>query len=399
MQDSLKRFVRYVRINTQSDDTTGVTPSTECQKNLGRLLVEELLSLGLEDAHMDEWGNVYAHLEGTLGLKIGLNAHMDTALEVSGENVKPCLVREYKGGPIKLANGLEMNPKTFPSLLKHVGHDLIVTDGNTLLGGDDKAGIAIIMQALEFYHEHPEVEHHTICVAFTVDEEIGEGTKHFNYEEMGADFAYTIDGADIDRIECENFNAKSVTIKINGVSVHPGEGKGKLINAGKVASELVASLPGDETPFDSEYDQGFWHLTEMSGSPDNAVIHIIVRDFEIEGIERRIEYIQSAANLVKEKYPQIEVEVEVKHQYENMKQYVLRKPEVIEHAKSALRNNGIEPVMGLIRGGTDGATMSKFGLVTPNLGNASFNHHGRFEYLDVQDYEKMIDVVVDILRI
>ena len=397
-QNSLTRFVRYARINTQSDDTTGTTPSTECQKNLGRLLVEELLSLGLEDAHMDEWGNVYGHLPGTLGLKIGLNAHMDTALEVSGENVKPCLVKEYKGGPIRLSNGLEMNPKMFPSLLKHVGHDLVVTDGNTLLGGDDKAGIAIIMSALEYYHDHPEVEHHTICVAFTVDEEIGEGTKHFDYEEMGADFAYTVDGGDVELIECENFNAKAVSIKINGVSVHPGEGKGKLINAGKVASELINMLPANETPFDSEGNQGFWHLVEMTGSPDVANIHIIVRDFELEGMERRLTYIQNAVDQIKAKYPQIEVNFEVKYQYENMKQFVMQKPEVIEHAKKAYLRNGIEPKMGLIRGGTDGATMSKNGLVTPNLGTGSANHHGRYEYLDVQDFEKMIDIVTDIVR-
>ena len=398
-QNQLTRFVRYARINTQSDDTTGTTPSTDRQKNLGRLLVEELLSLGLEDAHMDEWGNVYAHLPGTLGSKIGLNAHMDTALEVTGENVKPCLVKEYKGGPIRLSNGLEMSPKMFPSLLKHINHDLVVTDGNTLLGGDDKAGIAIIMSVLEFYHENPEIEHHTVCVAFTVDEEIGEGTDHFNYQEMGADFAYTVDGSDIDLIDYENFNAKSISIEIKGVSVHPGEGKGKLINAAKVASELITLLPANETPFDSEDNQGFWHLNEISGGPDVANIQMIIRDFELEGMERRIGVVMDAIEKIKIKYPQIEVNSEVKYQYENMKPFVMQKPEVIEHAKMALRKNGIEPRMGMVRGGTDGASLSKNGLVTPNLGTASYNHHGRYEYLDVQEFEKMIDVVIDILRI
>ncbi len=395
----LDRFIKYVRINTQSDDTTGTTPSTECQKDLGRILVEELLELGLKDAHMDEWGNVYAHLKGEGEEKRGFNAHMDTALEVSGANVKPCLVRNYQGDPIKLTNGLEMLPKQFPSLLKHIGHDLVVTDGNTLLGADDKSGIAIIMNALEFFYHNPEIKHHNLSIAFTVDEEIGEGTKHFNYEKMDADFAYTIDGGSIDTIECENFNAKSIAINIKGVSIHPGEGKDKLINAGKVASELVSMLPSNETPFDSELNQGFWHLTEINGSPDSASVNMILRDFYVEGMERRIKIVETAIEEIKRKYPQIEVQYDVKYQYENMKQYVDKKPEVVEIAKEALRKNGVEPKIGLIRGGTDGATMSKNGLITPNLGTASYNHHGRFEYLDVQEYEKMIDVVIELMRL
>ena len=204
--DSLTRFIQYVKIDTQASDQTGTTPSTEKQKNLGALLVKELLELGLEDAHMDEYGIVYAHLEGK-GTRIGLNAHMDTALEVTDENVKPHLIRNYKGGTIKLANGLEMSPAQFPVLRKHVGHDLVVTDGNTLLGADDKAGIAIIMSALQYFKDNPKVQHNTICVAFTVDEEIGEGPKHFDYRKFNAKYAYTIDGSDISLIEAENFNA------------------------------------------------------------------------------------------------------------------------------------------------------------------------------------------------
>ena len=394
----LEKFVRYVKINTQSSDKTGTTPSTKCQKDLGKILVEELLELGLKDAHMDEWGNVYAHLEGE-GQKRGFNAHMDTALEVSGNNVKPFLIKNYQGAGIGYENGLRMTPKQFPSLLKHIGHDIVITDGNTLLGADDKSGIAIIMNALEYFHEHPEVKHHTLCVAFTVDEEIGQGTKHFDYETMNADFAYTIDGSDIDTIECENFNAKAVTIKIKGVSIHPGEGKNKLINAAKVASELVTLLPSKETPFDSEGDQGFWHLTELSGSPDNASIRIILRDFYQEGMNRRIVQITSAIETIKKRYPEAKITHEIKDQYENMKPYVMQKFEVVTYAMEALKKNGIEPKIGLIRGGTDGATMSKNGLITPNLGTASYNHHGRFEYLDVQEYEKMIEVVIDLMKL
>lgn len=395
----LDRFVRYAKINTQSDDTTGKTPSTECQKDLGNLLVKELLELGLKDAHMDEWGNVYGHLPGTLEGRIGLNAHMDTALEVTDEKVVPCLVKNYNGNTIRLTNGLEMSPKSFPSLLEHIGHDLVVTDGNTLLGADDKAGIAIIMGALEFYRIHPEVEHKTICVCFTVDEEIGEGPLHFNYEKMNADFAYTFDGSKPNVIECENFNAKSLEIHIKGVSIHPGEGKDKLINAGIVANELLDLFPKNDNPFHSEKDQGFWHLTEISGTPDNASIYLILRDFYMDKLEDRISKINLAIEVIKNKYPQIEIVYEYKDQYENMKPYVEQKPEVIERAKKALEMNGLTPEIGMIRGGTDGATMSKNGLITPNLGTGSYNHHGRYEYLDVQEFETLIKVAIDIVRI
>ena len=393
----LDRFIKYVKINTQADDKTGTTPSTERQKDLGRVLVAELLELGLEDAHMDEWGNVYGHLPGK-GTRIGLNAHMDTALEVTDENVKPHLIKEYQGGIIQLANGLEMSPEMFPSLNNHIGHDLVVTDGNTLLGADDKAGIAIIMSTLQYFHDHPEVEHSTICVCFTVDEEIGEGPLHFNYEKMNAKYAYTIDGAEINVIESENFNAKAVHIHVTGVSIHPGEAKGKLINACLVGNDLISLLPQNDTPFDSEGKEGFWHLTEFNGGSDEADIRLIIRDFKESGVENRIECVRHAVEEVQKKYPTSKIEWSVKDQYENMKQYVDKKPIAVKNAREALKKNGIEPVSGYIRGGTDGATFSKYGLVTPNLGTGSYNHHGRFEYLDVQEFEKMIDVVIDIVK-
>ena len=275
--ENLQRFIRYVKIDTQADDKTGTTPSTEKQKDLGRLLVDELLELGLKDAHMDEYGVVYAHLPGK-GTRIGLNAHIDTALEVTDKDVKPHLIRAYKGGTIKLANGLEMKPSQFPVLRQHVGHDLVVTDGNTLLGADDKAGIAIIMGALQYFKDNPKVQHNTICVAFTVDEEIGEGPKHFNYREFDAKYAYTIDGSAINLIEAENFNAYGVNVEITGVSIHPGEAKGKLINALLLAKELLNLLPQDETPFDSEGKQGYWHINEITGDSDKATMRFILRD-------------------------------------------------------------------------------------------------------------------------
>ena len=396
MNNNLLRFINYVKIDTQSNDTTGTTPSTEKQKDLGLLLVHELLELGLDDAHMDEFGNVYGHLPGK-GSRIGLNAHMDTALEVTGAGVRPHLIKEYAGGKIKLANGLSMDPKEFPILNKHIGHDLVVTDGNTLLGADDKSGIAIIMNVLQYYHDHPEEKHSTICVCFTVDEEIGEGPLHFNYRKMNAKYAYTIDGSDIDKIECENFNAYGATVTFKGVSIHPGEGKGKLINALNLASEFVALLP-KETPYDSEGKQGFYHLTSIEGNSEVATLTMILRDFKDKGIEKRIETVKEAVNKVNKLYPTAEVTVSFKKQYENMKKFVDKKPMAIRRAKEALKKNGIEPSLGAIRGGTDGATFSKFGLITPNLGTGSYNHHGRFEFLDVQEFEKMICVVIDLVK-
>lgn len=394
---NLDRFIRYVKIDTQSDDTTGTSPSTEKQKDLSLLLVNELLELGLKDAHMDEYGNVYAHLPGK-GSRIGLNAHVDTALEVTGADVKPHLVKNYLGGTIKLANGLEMNPEEFPVLKNHVGHDLVVTDGNTLLGADDKAGVAIIMNALEYFHENPKVKHSTICVAFTTDEEIGQGPSHFDYKKMRAKYAYTIDGSAINKIEAECFNANAVTITFKGVSIHPGEGKGKLVNALNLASEFINYLPPKETPFDSEEKEGFFHLNTIEGNSEIATLHMIVRDFKDKGMERRINLIKEAIKKVKEAHPTAEVTHKFTKQYVNMKKYVDRKPMAVRRARNALKKNGLEPVMGAIRGGTDGATFSKNGLITPNLGTGSYNHHGRFEFLDVQEFEQMTKVVIDLVK-
>ena len=393
----LERFSRYVKIDTQSDDTTGTSPSTEKQKNLGELLVKELLELGLNDAHMDEWGNVYAHLPG-IGTPIGLNAHMDTALELSGADVKPSLIKDYRGGPILLANGLEMSPTQFPVLSEHVGHDLVVTDGNTLLGADDKAGIAIIMSVLEYFKENPNVKHSPISVCFTVDEEIGEGPLHFDYKKMNAKFAYTIDGSRIDTIEAENFNAVGATLKIDGVSIHPGEGKGKLVNAIMLASEFMLYLPVSETPYFSNKKDGFWHVTNIQGGSDKCVVNFILRDFDEKGLQYRVEMFEGMADKLQSNHPEAKIELTFKEQYSNMKKYVALKPKAVQKAKAALIKNGIQPVMGAIRGGTDGATFSKNGLITPNLGTGSYNHHGRYEFLDVNEFNTMISVVIDLMK-
>lgn len=394
---ALQHFLKYIRIDTQSDDTTGTTPSTEKQKVLGNLLVEELLSLGLNDAHMDEWGNVYGHLPGK-GSRIGLNAHMDTALEVTDTDVKPHMIRNYQGGKIQYANGLVMTPVEFPNLLKHKGHDLIITDGNTLLGADDKAGIAIIMGVLEYFHEHPEVKHSTICVCFTVDEEIGEGPNHFNYRKMDAKYAYTIDGSDIEKVEYENFNAYCADITVKGVSIHPGEGKDKLINACLVMNELLSQLPKQETPFYTSGKEGFFHVTSMEGTSELMKAHIIIRDFSYKGIDKRLDLIEKIVNKTQKLYPTATISWEKKKQYENMRKYVENKPIALKRIRAVYRKCGIEPITDVIRGGTDGATFSKNGLVTPNLGTGSYNHHGRFEYLDVQEMNKMVEVVTELMK-
>ena len=394
---NLERFIRYVKIDTQSDDTTGTTPSTEKQKNLGVLLVKELLELGLTDAHMDEFGNVYGHLPEK-GTRVGLNAHMDTALELTGANVNPTIIKDYQGDTIVLANGLEMSPEQFPSLKNRIGHDLVVTDGNTLLGADDKAGIAIIMSALQYFKDNPNIEHNPVSICFTVDEEIGEGPLHFNYQKMDAEYAFTIDGSRIDYMEAENFNAIGVTLEIDGVSIHPGEGKDKLVNAILLASEFISYLPSNETPFYSKDKEGFWHATGIQGGSDKATVTFILRDFDEEILNRRVKTFKEAANKLQTKYPEAKVCIKFKDQYSNMAKYVAANPIAVEKAKEALRKNGIEPHMGEIRGGTDGATFSKNGLITPNLGTGSYNHHGRYEFLDINEFNKMISVVIDLIK-
>ena len=395
MNKNVERFIRYAKIDTQANENTGTTPSTEKQKNLSRLLVNELKNLGLKDAYMDEYGIVYAHLDGE-GEVIGLNAHIDTALEVTDENVNPQIIEKWDGKDIKLNEQYTISLKQFPHMGSFIGKDLVVTDGNTLLGADDKAGIAIIMGVLEFIKNNPEFKHHPLAIAFTVDEEIGEGPKHFSLEKMNADYAFTIDGGAIDHIDFENFNAQQLRVSIDGVSVHPGEGKNTLINAIQLQSEFINSLPQKETPFYA--DEGYWHLTSINGTSEKAELVAILRNFSRQKLEELDARILQIRDELVEKYPKAKIRVEIVEQYENMKMYVDKDPRPVKKAEAALRKLGIEPVFSRIKGGTDGATFSKMGLVTPNLGTGSGNHHGRFEYLVVQDFEKMIDIVLEIIR-
>ena len=395
MNKNIERFIRYAKIDTQADENTGTTPSTEKQKNLSRLLVKELKELGLDDAYMDEYGIVYAHLDGE-GDVIGLNAHVDTALEVTDENVNPQLINNWDGKDIKLNDQYSISLKQFPKMEQFVGKDLVVTDGNTLLGADDKAGIAIIMGVLDYLKNNPDFKHHPLAVAFTVDEEIGEGPKHFSLEKMGADYAFTIDGGDITDIDIENFNAQQLKVKIEGVAVHPGEGINTLINALQLQAEFITALPEKETPFYA--NEGYWHLTSCNGTSEKAEFVAILRNFSREKLELLDTRIHQIRDELLKKCPKAKIEIDISEQYENMKKYVDKDPRPVEKAAAALRKFGIEPVFGRIKGGTDGATFSKMGLVTPNLGTGSGNHHGRFEYLCVQDFEKMIEIVLEIIK-
>jgi len=395
MNKNVERFIRYAKIDTQADENTGTTPSTEKQKNLSRLLVQELKELGLDDAYMDEYGIVYAHLDGE-GDVIGLNAHVDTALEVTDQNVNPQIINNWDGKDIKLNDQYSISLKQFPKMEQFVGKDLVVTDGNTLLGADDKAGIAIIMGVLDYIKNNPSFKHHPLAIAFTVDEEIGEGPKHFSLEKMKADYAFTVDGGDINAIDIENFNAQQLKVNIEGVAVHPGEGLNTLINALQLQAEFINALPEKETPFYA--NEGYWHLTSSNGTSEKAEFVAILRNFSREKLELLDARIYQIRDELLKKYPKAKIQVEISEQYENMKKYVDKDPRPVERAAAALRKFGIEPVFDRIKGGTDGATFSKMGLVTPNLGTGSGNHHGRFEYLCVQDFEKMIEIILEIIR-
>ena len=394
--EELERFLRYVKIDTQADDTTGTTPSTEKQKDLSRLLVKELKELGVDDAYMDEYGIVYGHIDGD-GERIGLNAHIDTALEVTDTGVNPKIIKNYDGNPVRLNDKYTLTVEEFPSLKKHIGKDLVVTDGNTLLGADDKAGIAIIMNIVAYFKAHPEVKHHPISIAFTVDEEIGEGTKHFSLEKMNADYAFTVDGGDIDCIDYINFNAQGVKLTVQGVAVHPGEGKNALVNALVLINEFVSKLPAKETPYDANEDEGYWHLTSIEGSSEKATLEMILRDFDRENLIKRDDQIKYIVRVLQAKWPKAKFDLQIKEQYENMEPYVKKDPRPVNRAIECMKKLGMNPKSTKIRGGTDGATMSKMGLVTPNLGTGSANHHGRYEYLVVQDFLKMIELVKTIL--
>jgi len=398
MDKELERFVRYCEIDTQSDDTSATTPSAMKELNLSKLLIKELAELGIK-AEMDEFGRVYAKVPGDPTLDpIGLNSHVDTALEVTGTNVKPRYIEHYDGGVIRLNEKYSMSPEDFPRLKNYIGTGLIVTDGNTLLGADDKAGLAIIMATVEYYVRHPEVKHHPICLLFTPDEEIGRGPEHFNAKRFGAAYAYTLDGADPDIIEDENFNAAHADIEIEGVSIHPGEAKGKLVNALHLASEFDGLLNPEERPEKTEKREGFNHLLALNGTAESCSFHYIIRNHDKAKLDAQKAEFTHAQALLSARYPKAKITLTLKDDYRNMHEVFEKDPRAVIHADEVYASLGIAPRHEPIRGGTDGATFSFMGCPTPNLGTGSYNHHGRFEYLSEKDFKQMIEICKAILK-
>ena len=400
--DIVERFLKYVSFDTQSAEDTGVTPSTEKQRVFAEYLKQELISEGLQDVELDELGYLYATLPANTDKQvptIGFIAHLDTSPDASGKDVKPRIVKNYDGGDIVLSEGIVTSPDKFPELLAHKGEDLIVTDGTTLLGADDKAGIAEIVQAMVYLQQHPEIKHGKIRIAFNPDEEIGLGAHHFDGQKFGCEFGYTMDGSEVGEIEFENFNAASAKITINGCSVHPGYAKDKMLNAGRIAAELVGMLPANETPETTEGYEGFFHLTNISGGCEKAQLSFIIRDHDREYFESRKAEMFDVVTAINEKYGEGVALLETKDQYYNMREKIEDKMYIIDIAKEAILAAGIEPKIKAIRGGTDGAQLSFKGLPCPNIFAGGLNFHGPHEFCPVQSLEKAMQTVVNICSI
>ncbi|MCM1347430.1 MAG: peptidase T [Bacteroides sp.] len=398
----IERFLKYVSFDTQSSEDSATTPSTSKQMAFAEYLRDELIEIGLEEVELDANGYLYATLPANTDEDIpvvGFIAHLDTSPDCSGKDVRPRIVENYDGGDIVLSEGIVTSPLKFPELLSHVGEDLIVTDGHTLLGADDKAGIAEIVQAMVFLMEHPEIKHGKIRVGFNPDEEIGLGAHKFDVEKFGCAFGYTMDGSEVGEIEFENFNAASAKITITGCSVHPGYAKGKMLNAGRIATELVQMLPYNETPETTEGYQGFYHLTGISGGCEKATLSFIIRDHDRQFFETRKLKMHEVVSRINEKYGSGVAKLELIDQYYNMREKVEPVMYIIDIAKQAVEETGVSPVVRAIRGGTDGAQLSFKGLPCPNIFAGGLNFHGPHEFCPVQSLEKAMNVVVNICRL
>ncbi|MGI5978076.1 MAG: peptidase T [Oscillospiraceae bacterium] len=393
------RFLNYVRYDTQSREGADSVPSTENQWALGKALAQELSELGAQNVSLDAHCIVTAFLPANCENKnapaLGLIAHMDTSPDAPGKNIRPQIIENYDGGVISLGkSGLTLDPANFPILKKHVGETLVTTDGTTLLGADDKAGIAEIMQLLEYFRDHPEAKHGKLCIAFTPDEEVGGGEEAFDPSAFGADFAYTLDGDEMNEIQFENFNAANAGVFVNGKSIHPGSAKNIMVNAALVALEYAALLPQAETPAHTEGYEGFYHLHQMSGSVEDAQLQYIIRDHDKESFLARKQLMQDAADFLNKKYGPGTVEVVLKDSYFNMREKIEPHPELIELAQQAMRDCGVTPEIIPIRGGTDGAKLSFRGLPCPNLGTGGGNYHGPYEFCSLTAMEKAVEVLV-----
>lgn len=393
-----ERFLKYVSFNTRSDEESETCPSTEGQRKLGKALAEEMLTMGIQNAYMDEDGYVYGTVPGDPRLPtIGLIAHMDTSPDASGENIKARVVA-YEGGDICLneEKGIYLCPSDYESLNNHIGKHLIVTDGTTLLGADDKAGIAEILTAAEHLLKVRNV-HATLKIGFTPDEEIGRGADRFRVKDFGADYAYTVDGGALGELEYENFNAASAIVKFHGLNIHPGSAKNKMINAQLLAMEFQNMLPANQRPETTEGYEGFILLTDMVGEVEEAKLSYILRDHDLQKLQEKKAVMESAAKFLNEKYGQGRVEVIIKDSYFNMKKHIEPCMYIVERAKKAMETVGITPKIVPIRGGTDGARLSYEGLPCPNLFTGGENFHGRFEYIPVEDMESCTQVLIRLL--
>lgn len=400
--DIVERFINYTKFDTQSAEDSQTVPSTPKQLIFAKYLKEELEREGLEDVEMDSMGYIYATLPSNTkkdAPTIGFISHYDTALDASGANIKARIVKNYDGGDIELSPGIVSSPKKFPELLQHKGEDLIVTDGTTLLGADDKAGIAEIVQAMCYLRDHPEIKHGKIRVGFNPDEEIGMGAHHFDVEKFGCQWAYTMDGGDIGDLEYENFNAASAKITTKGVSVHTGYAKGKMINATRLACEFNNQIPETEIPETTEGYEGFYHLLSISGHCEEAKLAYIIRDHDRKKFEARKDFMERIAKDMNEKYGKGTVTIDIKDQYYNMKEKIDPNMYVIDIVLKAMQESRVTPKVEPIRGGTDGAQLSFRGLPCPNIFAGGVNFHGPYEFVSVQVMEKAVNVIVKICEI
>lgn len=397
------RFLKYVTFATQSDEESGITPSTSGQRVFAEALVKELEALGLEEISLDDNSYLMATLPSNMEDQevptIGFISHLDTSPDMSGEGVKPRIV-SYAGGDIVLneAENIVLSPHMFPEMEQYIGQDLIVTDGTTLLGADDKAGVAAIISAVAYLKEHPEIKHGKIRIGFTPDEEIGAGADHFDVEKFGCEFAYTVDGGEIGELEYENFNAAAAKVVFSGRNVHPGTAKDKMVNASLLAVEFASMLPADQRPETTEGYEGFFHLTTMIGSVEQAVLQYIVRDHSHELFEQKKQLLEQITAQLNKKYPGM-VSLEMHDQYYNMREIVEPKKYIVDLASEAMEAVGVKPQIKPIRGGTDGARLSFMGLPCPNLFTGGHNFHGRYEYIPIPSLQKSMETVVKIAEL
>lgn len=396
----LQRFTSYAQIDTASDEKAACFPSTAKQLNLARFLVDELQTMGLSEVELTEYGYVLATLPANTEAAapvIGLIAHMDTSSEASGADVQVQLHADYDGGDLVLSAGNVLSPKDFPELLNYVGQEIITSDGMTLLGADDKAGICAIVSACEYLLAHEEIKHGKVRLCFTPDEEVGRGTEHFPLEGFGADLAYTVDGGELGELNYETFNACNANVVFHGVSVHPGSAKNKMRNAVTMAAEWQMALPAGERPEFTEGYEGFYHTLRISGGTDKVELDMILRDHDAAKLEQRKQLVLDLAAFMNVKYGAGSVECSLHDCYRNMKEYIMPVYEVVERAEAAMRRAGVEPKLLPVRGGTDGARLSEMGLPCPNLFTGGNNFHGRFEYLPLQSLFKATEVVINLI--